>query len=93
MFQCLMNTVLADVSAFLTAHLDDVSIFSNSWKNHLVNLDEVLSRSVRVGLTVKASKCRLGCQECQYLGHGIGNGRIRLEQNKIKAVQNFEQPK
>ena len=31
-FQHLMNTVLADVSAFSTAYLDDVSIFSNSWK-------------------------------------------------------------
>ena len=30
---------------------------------------------------------------CQYLGHVIGNGRVRPEQNKIKALQNFEQPK
>ena len=90
-FQRLMITVLADVSAFSTAYLDDVSIFSNSWKDHLVHLDEVLNQLERDGLTVKASKCRLGHQECQYLGHGIG--RVRQEQNKIKAVQNFEQPK
>ena len=41
--QRLMNTVLADVSSFSTAYLDDVSIFSNSWKDHLVHLDEVLN--------------------------------------------------
>ena len=76
-FQRLMITVLADVSAFSTAYLDDVSIFSNSWKDHLVHLDEVLSRLEKAGLTVKASKCRLGHQEGQYLGHGIGNGRVR----------------
>ena len=92
-FQRLMNTVLADISVFSTAYLDNVSIFSNSWKDHLVHLDEVLSRLERAGLTVKVSKCRLGCQECQYLGHDIGNGRVRPEQNKIKAVQNFERPK
>ena len=45
------------------------------------------------GLTVKDSKCQLGGQECQYLGKGIGNGRVRPEQNKIKAVLNFERPK
>ena len=56
-FQRLMNTVLADVSAFSTAYLDDVSIFSNSWKYHLVHLDEVLSRLESAGLTVKSSKC------------------------------------
>ena len=88
-----MNTVLAGVSAFSKAYLDDVSIFSNSWKDHLVHLDEGLSQLEREELTVKASKCRLGRQQCQYLGHVIGNGRVRQEQNKIKAVQNFEQPK
>ena len=88
-----MNIVLPDVSLFSTTYLDVVSLFSNSWKDHLVHLDEVLSRLERAGLIVKASKCRQGCQECQYLRHVIGNGRVRLEQNKIKAVQNFERPK
>ena len=74
MFQHLMNTILADVSEFSRAYLDNVSIFSNSWKDHLVDLDEVLSRLERAGLTVKASKCWLGHQECQYLGHVIREG-------------------
>ena len=91
--QRLMNTVLADISAFSKAYLDDVSIFSNSWKDHLVHLDEVLSQLEREELTVKACKCRLGRQECQCLGHVIGNGRVRQEQNKINAVRNFERPK
>ena len=47
-FQCLMNTVLADISAFSTAYLDDASIFRKSWKDHLVHLDDVLSRLERV---------------------------------------------
>ena len=92
-FQRLMNTVLADVSAFSTACIDDVPIFSNSWKDHLEHLNEVLNRLKRAGLTLKANKCWLEFQECQYLGHVIGNARVRLEPNKIKAVQNFERPK
>ena len=83
-FQRLMNTVLADVSAFSTAYLDDVSIFNNSWKDHLVHLDEALSRLERAGLTVKASKCCLGCEECQYLGHVIGNGRYDWNRTRLK---------
>ena len=70
-----MNIVLADVSAFSTAYLHE-SIFSNSWKDHLVHLDEVLSRLEKAGLTVKARKWQLGCRECRYLGHVIGNGRV-----------------
>ena len=84
-FQRLMNNVLADVSAFSTAYLDDVSIFSNSWKDHLVHLDEVLSRLERAGLTAKASKCRLGCQECQYLGHVIGEGWTNSKSQQMPA--------
>ena len=85
MFQLLMNTVLADVSAFLTAYLDNVSIFSNSWKDHLVHLDEVLSRLERAGLTVKVSKCRLGCLECQHLDHVIGEGWTNSKSQQMLA--------
>ena len=54
---------------------------------------QYLGHVIGEGWTNSASKCRLGCRECQYLGHIIGNGRVRPEQNKIKALQNFEQPK
>ena len=80
MFQRLMSTVLADVSAFLAAYLDDVSI-------HLVHLDEVISRLDRAGLTLKASKCQLGCRECQYLGHGIGNEEYDRNRTRLKQCR------
>ncbi len=40
-FQRLMNTMLQDLAEFTAAYLDDVLIFSDSWKKHLCHLATV----------------------------------------------------
>ncbi len=30
--------------------------------------------------------------ECVYLGHIVGNGRVRPEKSKVEAIQNFPVP-
>ncbi|KAK7939750.1 hypothetical protein WMY93_003076 [Mugilogobius chulae] len=51
-FQRLMDHVLRDVSQFSAAYLDDVVIYSRSWKEHLHHLQEVLKRIQAAGLTI-----------------------------------------
>lgn len=46
-------------------------------------------------MTLKAKKCYFAMQDCTYLGHRVGRGKIKLEQAKVAATQNklvhFEQ--
>ena len=90
-FQRLMNGILADISTFTAAYLDDTVIFSRSWPEHLNHITEVLQR-LKHGLTVKLGKCQLGMNECSFLGHRVGKGQIRPLEGKIRAVQQFAQP-
>ena len=92
-FQRMMDVILDDVGEFTAACLDDVVIHSTSWDDHVRHLREILRRLGQAGLTVKPKKCQIAMSQCTYLGHVVGNGEVRPEQSKVKAVEDFPIPK
>ena len=91
-FQRLMDEVLRELYPFAVAYLDDILIHSATWEDHLGHLSRVLQRIRQAGLRIKARKCNFAVNECKYLGHIVGKGRIRPMQCKVDAVQAFTQP-
>ncbi|KAK7888647.1 hypothetical protein WMY93_024207 [Mugilogobius chulae] len=71
-FQRLMDQVLRDSSDFAAAYLDDIVIYSSSWKEHMDHLRTVLNHLQAAGLTVNPAKCVFGASQTEYLGHVIG---------------------
>ena len=67
MFQRLMDKVIRRLEHFTAAYLDALIIYSESWKDHLKHISEVLKHLREAVLTVKAKKCQLGMSECEYL--------------------------
>ncbi|KAK7912657.1 hypothetical protein WMY93_012868 [Mugilogobius chulae] len=76
-FQRLMDQVLRDSSDFAGAYLDDIVIYSSSWKEHMDHLRTVLNHLQAAGLTVNPAKCVFGASQTEYLGHVIGGGELR----------------
>ena len=72
--------------------IDDVLISSLDTQAHLGILRRVFERLREAGLTAKPSKCELGCAEVSYLGHRIGSGTIRPEQDKMDKIRNAPRP-
>lgn len=91
-FQRLMDHVLRDVGDFSAAYLDDVVIFSQSWEEHRVHLQQVLQRIRGAGLTINPHKCAVARREVEYLGYIIGFGRIRPQLGKLEAIHAFPVP-
>jgi hypothetical protein len=81
-----MDKVLHSMEDFTAAYLDDIIIFSADWQSHMLHLGEVFGSLKRAGLTVKARKCQLGMSECCYLGHVVGKGVVRPQQEKLEAI-------
>ena len=75
-FQRLMDVVLQSTSKFTRCYIDDISIFSQNWTDHLVHIREVLSKLERAGLTLQLKKCTFGSDYCEFLGHQVGAGKI-----------------
>ena len=78
---------------FASAYLDDLIIFSTTREDHLTHSRAVLSPLQELELTTKPSKCQFAMTECTYLGHVVGNGVVKPEEGKLRAIDQFPQPK
>lgn len=75
------------------AYLDDVVIFSNTWKEHVQHLSLVLGKIQQAGLTLNPGKCEWARQVTKYLGYQLGKGEIRPQVDKVEAIQNCPRPR
>ena len=90
--QRMMDQLLEGTRQFATAYLDDVIIYSETWEEHLQHVSEILRRLQTAGLTAKPSKCHFGTTQCVYLGHVVGGGQVRPQEQKLCAVREFPVP-
>ncbi|UYV63639.1 hypothetical protein LAZ67_2005125, partial [Cordylochernes scorpioides] len=93
-FQRLMHTVLGPLlnkKAF--CYLDDVIIPAKDWREMIERLREVLERIRSAKLTLKPSKCEFGRREVEFLGYVISTGGLKPSPRKIKAIEEFPEPK
>ena len=67
-------------------YLDDILVTGKSTKEHLKNLDEVLSRLKNAGMHLKKSKCAFLLPQVEYLGHQISEKGLQPTAQKLKAI-------
>jgi len=91
-FERLMEKVLRDIlSKICLVYLDDVIVFSKTFKEMMANLREVFLRLRTAGLKINPQKCSLFSKEVKYLGHVSKQG-ITTDPEKISAVKNWPVP-
>ena len=90
----MMDRLIQGLGGFTAAYLDDLVIYSSTWKEHLQLLRQVFGYLQEAGLTAlaKPKKCQFAMQQCQYLGHIVGNGTVQPELGKIDTVKSFTIP-
>jgi len=92
--QRLMDAVFAGLKwRNLLVYLDDIIIFSNSFDQHVKDLQEAFERLRSSQLKLKPSKCFLFQKELTYLGHLVSREGIRPDPGKVKALLSMPQPK
>jgi len=70
----------------VTAHLDDILVFSSTEDEHLAHLREVFTRLRSHGLHAKRSKCSFGVATVEYLGHWVRHGERYMDPGKVRDV-------
>ena len=80
------------MSFAVTVYIDDILVFSNSQDEHKRHLRQVLQRLRDHGLVAKPKKCVLGQTRIEFLGHVIGDGRLEMSSEKVKAIQAWKTP-
>ena len=91
-FQRLVSRVLVGCETFTSAYIDDILVFSRDEAEHEQHLKQVLQCLARYNLRVKLKKCSFFQQEMPFLGHVLSQGCVKVEPQKIEALQRWKRP-
>ncbi|KAK7089134.1 hypothetical protein V1264_024611 [Littorina saxatilis] len=72
--------------------IDDIIIATETWEQHVEAVEAVLSRLEEVCLTAKPSKCYFGYAELDYLGHHVGQGMTKPDDEKTEKIRSAKRP-
>ena len=92
-FQRIMNLTFSDMlNKCVCVYLDDILVFSETEQQHLHDLHAVLEWLRREKFHAKRRKCEFGKRSVKYLSHIVENGTIRVDLDKVAAVQTWPAP-
>jgi hypothetical protein len=74
-------------------YLDDIIVYSESFGQHLSDLEAVFDCIRLAGLRLSAKKCHFGQAEVKFLGHYIDATGTRPDPRLITAVQDYARPR
>ena len=93
-FQMIMTQVLRGLNwKNLLVYVDDICVFSKSFDEHLVHMQQLFNRLRNAGLTLNPKKCKFAAKHVQFLGHVLSKSGVHVDQDKVKAVGTFQIPK
>ena len=72
--------------------IDDILIYSKSWKQHARHLRIVLGTLRYEQLYTKFNKCEFWLPKVGFLGHVIYADGVNVDPQKIEAVMNWGRP-
>ncbi len=93
-FQSFMNDIFRDMlDRRVLVYVDDILVFSDSFDEHIQHVRAVLKRLMQHQLYVKAEKCEFHQTQVAFLGYVISQEGVAMDDNKVKAVVNWPQPR
>lgn len=92
-FQRLMQSVLAPyLWLFALVYIDDIVVYSRSWKEHVLHLDRVLPAIEKSGITLSPTKCHFGYTSILLLGQKVSRLGLSTHDEKVKAITEITCP-
>lgn len=90
-FQRLMDRVFHSLP-FVKCFIDDILIASNSMKEHVDHVKQVLTILRDNGLRASLDKCSFGQNEIVFLGHTLSADGLRIPDDRIKHILDLASP-
>lgn len=92
-FQRCMDEVLDGLTDTVCCiYLDDCSIPSDDFDEHMSGLEQVLDRLMDANLALNAPKCKFAVPEVVFLGHMCNAEGLAPVQDKVEKVNAWPQP-
>jgi hypothetical protein len=92
-FQALMTEIFRDLlDVCVIIYLDDILVFSNSERDHINHVKQVLSRLSENRLFAKLEKCQFHVESVEFLGYIISTSGISMDPSKVGVIRNWPRP-
>ncbi len=92
-FQRVINQILGPARwKYALAYIDDVIIYSKTFEEHLLHLNEICQTLKDARFRLNPDKCEVARTQTDYLGHRIQDGEIRPSPNNINGLLNTKLP-
>ena len=72
--------------------MDDITIYGNTFKQCLENLEVVLYRCIERNLVLNWEKCQFMVNQGIFLGHVISNKGIEFNKAKVELIVKLPPP-
>ena len=92
-FMRLMNEVLRPyIGKFVVVYFDDILIYNRSLTEHMGHLEQVLKALRQEGLYANLKKCVFCTDQLVFLGFVVSSQGLKVDEEKIKAIQDWPTP-
>eukprot|EP00253_Pinus_taeda_P015248 PITA_15248 len=93
-FQRAMDIAFSkEIHDFLVIYLDDLTPFSKFDQDHLKHLRQIFTTCRKYGISLNPKKSLFGLEEGKLLGHIISKDGIRIDPDRIQAIQQMPHPR
>ena len=87
----MMHSILDDIDG-IEFYMDNISVSTTTWKDHICLLSTVLGCLEHVGFTINLLKCEWAVQEMDFLGHWLTPNGIKPWCKKVDAILHLQPP-
>ncbi|KAG0736676.1 hypothetical protein G6F23_010807 [Rhizopus arrhizus] len=81
------------LNEFVSTYIDDITVFSASFEDHLSHLEKVLQRFQEVSMILKSNKCLFARSEVEVLGFLVSKFGIKPHPQNVEKILKFPTPK
>lgn len=73
---------------FILVYVDDLLVFSKSYKEHIAHLEVSFRKVEQNGLILSKKKMEICKEKINYLGHEIGEGKYIYKNILLRKIYN-----
>jgi len=87
-----IQQALQPIRQFTVSYVDDTSVYSDFWRQHVQHLENYLLQIRCSGFTLNLAKCNFASVSVKFVGHIICSGTRKPDPDKLSAVKNLLSP-
>jgi len=82
-----------ELGEYVWAYIDDIVIFSNTFKDHIQHVRAVCDKLRKAGFYANPKKSMLFAQKLEILGHMLDEDGLHPAPEKIRSIMDWTRPK